>query len=361
MLSVQIKKKFRTDGGVTFALDSSFVVRAGITVLFGPSGSGKTTILRSIAGIVEPDAGRIALGDLVYFDSVTGTNLPVQHRRIGFVFQDYLLFPHLTAVQNVSYAIRAASSKERRARALELLELLGIVYASDRRPQQLSGGEQQRVTLARALGSDPAILLLDEPMSALDAVTRHRLLGEVVELHRRLAIPFLYVTHSAADAVRVGDFALVMNAGRVVQEGKPVEVFNAPRDSEVSQAVGSENILPGRVQDHEEREGISVIDLGACQLVTSYNALPEGSEVMIGIRSDDIIVSRERIGKTSARNLIQGTIKRIVQDGPDVDVVTDCGVDVKARITAQAVHDLDLTPGAKVYLLIKASSCHLLS
>ena len=295
-----------------------------------PPGPGKTTILRSIAGIVEPDAGRIALGDLVYFDSLTGTNLPIQHRRVGFVFQDYLLFPHLTAVQNVSYAISAASSKERRARTLELL---GIAFASDRRPRELSGGEQQRVTLARALGSDPAILLLDEPMSALDTVTRLRLLGGIVELHRRLAIPFLYVTHSPADAVRVGDIALVINAGSVVQEGKPVEVFNAPRDLEVSQAVGSENILPGRIQDHQEREGsnyppaepgisqlISVIDLGACQLATPYNALPKDSEVAIGIRSDDIIVSRERIGKTSARNLLQGPIKRVVHHGPEVGI-----------------------------------------
>ena len=227
---------------------ASFVVRQGITVLFGPSGSGKTTILRSIAGIVEPDEGRIELGDRVYFDSAAGTNVPIQRRRIGFVFQDYLLFPHLTALQNVAYAIRSATAKERRDRALELLDLLGIAYASDRRPHQLSGGEQQRVALARALGSDPAILLLDEPMSALDAVTRLRLLGEIVELQRKSQIPFLYVTHSPADAVRVGDSALILNAGRIVQEGKPAEVFNAPRDSEVSRAVGSENILAGRVQ-----------------------------------------------------------------------------------------------------------------
>jgi molybdate transport system ATP-binding protein len=360
MLNAKIKKEFRTNGRVTFALDASFVVRQGITVLFGPSGSGKTTILRSIAGIVAPDEGRIELGERVYFDSETGTNVPIQRRKIGFVFQDYLLFPHLSAVQNVAYAIRPATPK-RRDRAMELLDLLGIAYASDRRPHQLSGGEQQRVALARALGSDPAILLLDEPLSALDAATRLRLLGEIVQLQRKSKIPFLYVTHSPADAVRLGDFALILNAGRILQEGKPAEVFNAPRDSAVSRAVGSENILAGRVQDHNEREGISVIDLVGCKLVIPFSALPKATPVTIGIRSDDIIVSRERIGQTSARNLLEGTIKQVVQDGPEVDLLTACGVDLKVRVTAQALDALDLKPGAKVFLLIKASSCHLLS
>jgi molybdate transport system ATP-binding protein len=361
MLNAKIKKEFRTNGRVTFALDASFVVRQGITVLFGPSGSGKTTILRSIAGIVVPDEGRIELGERVYFDSGTGTNVPIQRRRIGFVFQDYLLFPHLTAVQNVAYAIRSATPKGRRDRAIELLDLLGIAYASDRRPHQLSGGEQQRVALARALGSDPAILLLDEPLSALDAATRRRLLGETVDLQRKSRIPFLYVTHSPADAVRLGDFALILNAGRIVQEGKPAEVFNAPRDSAVSRAVGSENILVGMVQNHNEREGISVINLVGCQLVIPYIALPKATPVTIGIRSDDIIVSRERIGQTSARNLFQGTIKQVVQDGQEVDLLTACGVDLKVRVTPHALDALDLRPGVKVYLLIKASSCHLLS
>jgi len=360
MLSVQLKKEFRTNGRVTFTLDSHFVVGQGITVLFGPSGSGKTTILRSIAGLVEPDAGRIQLGDQVYFDSAAGMSVPIQRRRVGFVFQDYLLFPHLTAVQNVSYGIRSANAKARRGRALKLLELLGIVAAAERRPQQLSGGEQQRVTLARALGSDPAILLLDEPMSALDPTTRLRLLEEIVALQRKLRIPFLYVTHSPADAVRAGDSALILNAGRIVQEGKPAEVFNSPHNADVSRAVGSENILPGRVDDHNEREGISVVNLGGCRLVVPYNGLPKTTPVTIGIRSDDIIVSRESIGKTSARNLLEGSIKQVLQDGREVVLLANCGVDVKVRVTAQARDALGLLPGAKVYLLIKANSCQVL-
>jgi molybdopterin-binding protein len=230
-----------------------------------------------------------------------------------------------------------------------------------RRPQQLSGGEQQRVALARALGCDPAILLLDEPLSALDAATRARLLGEMVELQRKSNIPFLYVTHSPADAVRAGDSALILNAGRIVTEGKPAEVFNAPRDSATLQSVGGENILAGEVQEQNESEGISVIDLGGCKLMTPYNSLPKGTSVTIGIRSDDIIVSRERMGQTSARNLLEGTIRQIVQDGTQVELITNCGLDLKVRVTAQALDALGLRPGVKVHLLIKANSCHLLN
>ena len=146
MLNARIKKEFRTNGRVAFVLDASFVVRQGITVLFGPSGAGKTTILRSIAGIVAPDEGRIELGERVYFDSETGTNVPIQRRRIGFVFQDYLLFPHLTALQNVAYAIRSATPKGRRDRAMDLLDLLEIAYASNRRPHQAFG---RRATAGR--------------------------------------------------------------------------------------------------------------------------------------------------------------------------------------------------------------------
>lgn len=361
MLDAKIKTEFKTKGRVTFALDASFVAREGITVLFGPSGSGKTTILRSIAGIVAPDEGKIELDDRVFFDSATRTNLPIQRRRVGFVFQDYLLFPHLTAVQNVAYAVRSDTSKGRRDRAMQLLDLLGIAPVAGRRPHQLSGGEQQRIALARALGSDPAILLLDEPLSALDAATRVRLLGEIVELQRKLKIPFLYVTHSPADAVRAGDSAIILNAGRIVMEGNPAEVFNAPRDSAALQAVGSENILAGRVQDHNESEGISVIDLAGCALIVPYITLPKGTPVTIGIRSDDIIVSRERIGQTSARNLLEGSIMQVLQDGQQVDLLTACGVNLKVRVTAQALDALSLRPGVKVYLLIKASSCHLLS
>jgi molybdate transport system ATP-binding protein len=361
MLRVDLKKQFKTGGRVSFTLDASFVVRQGIAVLFGPSGSGKTTILRSIAGIVIPDDGRIELDGQVYFDSAAGINLPIQKRRVGFVFQDYLLFPHLTALQNVGYGIRSVNSSGRRDRAHQVLELLGIGDVADRYPRELSGGEQQRIALARALASDPVILLLDEPFSALDASTRLRLLEEIVDVQRKSMIPFVYVTHSPGDAVRAGNSALILDSGRVIQEGKPSDVFNAPRNLAVSRAVVNENVLVGRVRDHLEDQGTSVIDLGGCHLVTPYNSLTKNSPVTIGIRSDDIIVSRDPIGQTSARNMLEGTINNVLRDGPEANLLTWCGVNLKVRVTTQAIEALGLKSGVKVYLLIKASSCHLLS
>ena len=361
MLRVDLKKQFKTGGRVSFTLDASFVVKHGIAVLFGPSGSGKTTILRSIAGMVIPDEGRIQLGSQVYFDSAAGICLPMQRRRIGFVFQDYLLFPHLNALQNVGYGIRSVPRRGRRDRARQILELVGIGDVADRYPRELSGGEQQRVALARALASDPAILLLDEPLSALDAYSRLRLLETIVDVQRKLMIPFVYVTHSLVDAVRAGDSALILDSGRVIQEGKPTEVFNAPRNLAVSRTVGNENVLVGRVRDHQEDQGTSVIDFGGCQLVTPYNSLTKNSPVTIGIRSDDIIVSREQIGQTSARNMLEGTVNNVLHDGPEANLLTWCGVSLKVRVTTQAINALGLQPGVKVYLLIKASSCHLLT
>jgi molybdate transport system ATP-binding protein len=212
-----------------FKLDVDFTAPSGVTILFGHSGSGKTTCLRSVAGIVRPDEGRISLDGRLYFDSTSGVNLPIQRRRAGFVFQDYALFPHLTAEQNVAYGIRTAGSAsqskaDRRKQARELLSLLGIEYAASQYPRELSGGESQRVALARALASDPAIVLLDEPLSAVDVKTRARLLEEIKATQRRTAIPFLYVTHSVSEAVEIGDHLIVLNEGRVIRQGSPREI-----------------------------------------------------------------------------------------------------------------------------------------
>ncbi len=214
-----------------FLLDVEFTAPSGVTILFGPSGSGKTTCLRSVAGIVTPDEGHISLDERIYFDSGLGIDLPIQERRIGFVFQDYLLFPHLTAEQNIAYGMRAKENNRaqvktaKHERARELLSLLGIEYAARQYPRELSGGENQRVALARALASDPAIVLLDEPLSAVDAKTRARLLSEIGAMQYRTGIPFLYVTHNVAEAIEIGAYVIVLNEGRVAQQGSPQEIM----------------------------------------------------------------------------------------------------------------------------------------
>ena len=360
MLKVSVEKEFETNGRTSFSLNASFSLDRGTAVLFGPSGSGKTTILRLIAGLLRPDTGRIELEGAVYFDSAAGINLPIQKRRTGFVFQDYLLFPHMTAAENVGYGITAAHAKARRDRVNELLELCGIAVAAARYPRQLSGGEQQRVALARALGSEPAVMLLDEPFAALDAPTRLRLLEQIVNVQRKSGIPFLYVTHSAADAVRAGDCVLVLSGGRMTQQGAPAEVFNAPADLAASRAVGTENILPGRVAGHQPDAGITWIDLQGCRLAISLRDLAQGAPLVVGIRAEDIIVARERIAQISARNLLEGVIQEMVRDGSEVNLRVFCGVNFKVRVTAQAAEVLGLQPGLTVYMLIKANSCHVL-
>lgn len=361
MLSVNVKKRLEDKARASFSLDVSFDAAREITVLFGPSGSGKTTTLRAIAGIVIPEEGRIALGDRILFDSADGVCATIQERRIGYVFQDYVLFPHLTAVQNVAYAARTGSARERRRRAGALLEILGIGHAAGSYPRDLSGGEQQRVALARALASDPALLLLDEPLSAVDVATRSRLLGEVRAVQQKANIPLLYVTHNPAEAVQIGAHLIVLNEGRVVEAGKPLDVMNAPRSLAAARAVGTENIFIGRVVEHNAEEGTSTLDLSGCRVEMAYSALPVESRVTVGIRAEDILVSRERVTQTSARNVLEGTVKTISTEGENAELVVCCGVDFKVSVTSGSVAGLSLSPGAGVYLLIKARAFHLLA
>jgi len=206
-------------------LDVSFDTEDGITILFGPSGSGKSSTLRAIAGIIDPDEGRIEVGERSYFDSRAGINLSIQERRVGYVFQDYALFPHLTAEQNVSFGIKEKSAQLRQERVGELLRLFKVDQIRHRFPQNMSGGEQQRIALARALASDPAVVLLDEPLSAVDVETRSGLLDEIALAQSRVRIPFIYVTHNTPEALRLGARVVVLDQGTVKALGRPAEIF----------------------------------------------------------------------------------------------------------------------------------------
>lgn len=223
-----VKKHLESDKSGSFTLDVAFNANEGITILFGQSGSGKTTTLRAIAGIVRPDAGTISIGEDVYFDAASGENLSIQKRRVGYVFQDYALFPHMTAEQNIAYGIKdnGVRGLSRHERAGEMLNLFKIEHVARRYPRNMSGGEQQRTALARALASDPAVVLLDEPLSAVDAETRARLLDEVVAAQERVRIPFIYVTHNTSEAIRLGSQVVVLHEGRVKRIGHPSAVFN---------------------------------------------------------------------------------------------------------------------------------------
>jgi molybdenum ABC transporter ATP-binding protein len=211
-----------------FRLDAEFAAPAGITALFGPSGAGKTLTLRCIAGLTRPDAGRIEVAGRTLFDSATGIDLPARDRRVGYVFQQYALFPHLTVERNVAYGLHALPRAARRPRAAELLNLVGLAGFGDRSPSGLSGGQQQRVAIARALAGDPRILLLDEPFAALDAMVRVRLRAELRELHRRTGIPMLLVSHDLAEIRHLADHLVLLEDGRVLASGDLTRVLRDP-------------------------------------------------------------------------------------------------------------------------------------
>jgi molybdate transport system ATP-binding protein len=361
MLDARFTKKLGSSNGHNLTIDVHIRVTDGITVLFGSSGAGKTSTLRAIAGITTPDQGKIVLGETVFFDSEAGVHLPMQKRRIGYVFQNHVLFPHWTARQNVLYGIRTRPGQSSNDRVRDLFSLLGIQKTAERYPQELSGGEQQRVALARALATDPLIMLLDEPLSAVDVATRSRLLEEISAIQKRTGIPFLYVTHNHTEAVRLGKSMIVLNEGKILQEGPPLEIFNAPQTALTARLLGAENIFVGTILQHQPEDGMTSIQAGTCLIEAPYNGLPIGSPVTVGIRSEDILVSREHITQTSARNVLQGTITTILRDFNKAELVVNCGIDLKVSVTPATVRILQLEIGTQVYLLIKARALHLLA
>ncbi|HEX8286688.1 MAG TPA: ATP-binding cassette domain-containing protein [Pyrinomonadaceae bacterium] len=218
MLTVNLKKHFYKEREIVFRLDVSFSVGSGFSVITGSSGAGKTSILRLIAGILAPDEGFVEVDSQIYYDSARKINLSIQERRVGYVFQDYALFPHLTALQNIAYGVKADEQKLKNEKAREMLSIFRIEHVCKRVPREMSGGERQRVALARALASDPAIVLLDEPLSAVDVETRAKLLDEIENAQLRALIPFIYVTHNEREAERFGKHRIKLKNGSIFNE-----------------------------------------------------------------------------------------------------------------------------------------------
>lgn len=335
-----------------FAIDADCAIPlddAPVTVLFGPSGTGKTTLLRLIAGLERPDTGSI----LFRGEEWAGARfLAPQQRRAGFVFQQYALFPHLTAERNVRYGARDAARVERFIRAFDL-EKLRLLY-----PRQLSGGQQQRVALARALAADPALLLLDEPLSALDAASRARTRLELRRALLESGVPCIVVTHDRAEAIALGDWIAVMIDGAIRQTGPVREVFRHPTDARVAESVGVENILPAEIVGRERGLlTLAVIAFGGVRIQCVDNG--ETGAGLACIRAEDIAVTREAHLESSARNRIPALVRSVTLEGPLARVELDCGFPLVALVTAQSAGELELRPGEKVCAVIKATSVHL--
>jgi len=329
-----------------------------VTVLFGPSGGGKTTVLRCLAGLECPEEGEITFGEEIWFDSARGINRTPQRRGVGLVFQDYALFPHLTAEKNIGYALAGRPDEERRRLVGEMIARFELSGLASRRPRELSGGQQQRVALARALVAHPRLLLLDEPLAALDAATREELRGTLRRLLVGSGVPVLMVTHDRSDALALGDAMVVMNAGKVRQRGPVLEVFQRPADAEIARLVRVETLQPGRIEAVED--GLATVVVGAARLCAVANGLT-GGEVLVSIRGEEISLVHADGGTSgSVRNRLPGRVVSVTPGSPLVRVELDAGFPLFSLITRPACEELELRPGLAVTALIKAPAIHLI-
>jgi molybdate transport system ATP-binding protein len=357
LLSVRVTRRLSN----AFALEAEFETSAGFTMLLGPSGCGKTTLLNCIAGFVRPDAGRISLGARALFDSSSGIDMPVPERHLGYMFQNLALFPHMTVEQNVQYGIVKLPAKERRARRMAMLESFKIPHLVGRKPAQISGGERQRVALARSLVTNPTMLLLDEPLSALDTASKSKILDDLRDWNTSHGIPVLYITHSLEEAFAVGENVVVLQSGRILAQGTPQEVLATPRHETIAQMVGFENVFDATVMSINEAHGTMgcQLDGSATQLEVPLGRTEPGARVRIAIRAGDILLATEQPHGLSARNTFQGKILSMRREGVTVIVMVEAGASFEVHLTPGTVDDLKLKAGTQIWVMIKTYSCNL--
>jgi molybdate transport system ATP-binding protein len=339
--------------------------RFSITVLFGPSGSGKTTMLRCLAGLDRPDRGHICLGARkasgtffeTWFDAGRGIFLSPQQRGVGYLSQEYALFPHLSVAANIAYGLRKMAGAERHERVQRMMDLFGLTGLEQRWPRQLSGGQQQRVALARALVRQPRLLLLDEPLSALDAPTREHLRRELRQLLAKLGVPAVLVTHDRVEALALGDAVVVLDDGRVCQSGPVQEVFARPANLATARITGVDTVEPVRILTVVD--GLATVAVGQTQLVALDHGMTAG-DGYISIRAEDVILEKGAGSPSSARNRLPGLVETMMREGPMVRINLDCGFRLTALITNQACRELDLREGDRVTALVKAPSIQII-
>lgn len=340
---VSIKRLYQDLGDFQITNISLEVPRGEYFIVLGPTGAGKTVLLETIAGIHVADRGKISIaGEDV-------KKVPPEDRDIGFVYQDYVLFPHMDVLENVMYGLKAREVTDPKARAEEVIDLLELNHLKNRYPRTLSGGESQKVSVARAIAYRPGLLLLDEPTAALDPRTKEKVRAELETVHEEIDVTTLHVTHDQSEAKILGDRIAVLMNGRLKQVGLVDEVFNEPVDEAVADFVGVENILEGQVTDY--RNGVGVIETDSLT-IEAVSEIKSG-RVKVYLRPEDIFIS-DRPSKTSARNRIPGTVASVTNLGLVYRVNVDNGL--SCFITKRSVEEFDLETGSEVFCLFKASS-----
>lgn len=338
-----------------FGVDVSFASDGGVTALFGQSGAGKTTVVNMIGGLVRPRRGRIAVGGRLVFDSAQGIDVPAYRRRIGHVFQEGRLFPHLSVRHNLLYGRWFARGAADPARFDEIVGLLGIAHLLGRRPRSLSGGEKQRVAIGRALLSDPAALVMDEPLASLDAPRKSEILPYLERLCRQARLPIVYVSHSIDEVVRLASTMVLLSDGRVAAVGPVAEVMTRLDLRPMTGRFEAGVVIEATVQRHDDPYRLTTVSLGDQLLHVPHLDAHPGARVRLRIRARDVALATQRPDGISVQNVLRGTIGEIRrEEGPFAEVNLDVGgARLTARLTRRAADDLDLAPGRPVFALIK--------
>jgi molybdate transport system ATP-binding protein len=341
-----------------FHLDVKFAAEAPIVGLFGRSGAGKTSVINAIAGITRPSQGTIRIGGALLFDAASGVNLPPEKRRVGYVFQDPLLFPHLDVESNLLYGQRLRADAERFIEPTRVIDLLGLAPFLRRTPNALSGGEKQRVAIGRALLAQPRILLMDEPLAALDVPRKIEVLDYIERLRDELHIPIVYVSHSVPEIIRLADTVVVLSEGKCVAVGSVDEVMGRLDLKPVTGRYEAGTLLDTRVTAHDDAHQLTTLAFDGGELVVPFLGAAVGERVRARIRARDVSLALQRPVGISILNILSAHVRSIdIETGPIVDVQLAIGVaTLTARITRRSLNELGIHCGQELYALVKAVS-----
>ena len=351
-MSLEVELRHRLGA---FVLDASFTAPNGVTALFGRSGSGKTTIVNAVAGLLRPQAGRITLAGRTLLDTARGLEVPVHRRHIGYVFQEGRLFPHLTVAQNLAFGGWFAPGSVPRTERWHVIELLGIAHLLERRPGRLSGGEKQRVAIGRALLAQPQVLLLDEPLAALDEARKAEILPYLERLRDETRIPVVYVSHAVPEVARLATTVVALADGRVQRVGPVGDVLADPDGFAPFGRDDSGGLLTARVVGTDASDGLTELAVAAGRLLVPDLDAAIGTTVRVYVHARDVVLAAEPPRGLSALNVLAARVSAIGGDGAVVDVVLAVGDErLVARITRRSLKALDLAPGRSCFAILKA-------
>lgn len=362
-IEVDIHKRMGRKGQSHFELDVQFTAPDGMVVFFGRSGSGKSLTLQAIAGLQKPDSGYINIGNTTLFDHLSSVDISPKERNIGYMSQDYSLFPHITVEKNIGYGISKRKTADKELMVKDMLELFHLIGLEKRRPHELSGGQKQRVALARALMRQPRLLLLDEPLSALDNITRLRLRDELRSIQKQFKIPVIFITHDPVEAFTMADTLVVFNDGKIEQIGTPQHVFAHPVSVQVAELVGSMNVFTGVVEDVNKTANITVIKSGHTTFLSKYHNIPVGKEVWWCIRPEQVMFLREnRLASAPVKeNQIEGVVSSSIYTGPTYQIgfCADNGLLFEIILPAHSYMKLGLDVGKRATVSLKKKEIHI--